>query len=63
VDHSGVAADLATRWPGWAGGAPPDFNAFAVSGTAPLHDLVGAMWRLARSLPTAPLRQFENHTA
>jgi putative restriction endonuclease len=63
VDHSGVTADLSTRWPGWPGGAPPGFTAFAVSGTGPLHELVGAMWRLARSLPTAPLRRFQDRTA
>jgi putative restriction endonuclease len=59
VDHDGVAADLATRWPAWDGAAPPGFTAFVVPDTAPLHDLVREMWRLARALPLAPLRAFE----
>jgi putative restriction endonuclease len=62
VDHDGVAADLAARWPGWEGAAPPGFAAFIVSDTAPLHELVREMWRLARALPLAPLRAFEART-
>ena len=30
--------------------------------TAPLHELVREMWRLARALPLAPLREFEKQT-
>ena len=63
VDHSGVADHLSAEWPVWTGAAPPNFTAFAVSGTASLHDLVAAMWRLARAMPTAPLRQFHERTA
>lgn len=48
VDHDGVAADLATRWTPWAGKAPVGFQPFAVNDTAPLHELVREMWRLAR---------------
>jgi putative restriction endonuclease len=62
VDHEGVAADLATRWPPWDGKAPAGFTAFVVKDTAPLHELVGEMWRLARALPLAPLREFEKRS-
>ncbi|NUB06886.1 HNH endonuclease, partial [Azospirillum sp. Vi22] len=63
VDHPGVAADLAERWPSWPGAAPAGYVAFMVTDTAPLHDLVREIWRLARTLPTAPLRAFEERTA
>lgn len=62
VDHDGVAADLGTRWPVWEGKAPVGFIAFVVNDTAPLHELVREMWRLARALPLAPLREFEKKT-
>jgi hypothetical protein len=57
VDHYGVAADLRARWPPWDGKAPAGFTAFVVKDTAPLHELVRQMWRLARALPLAPLRE------
>ena len=63
IDHAGVAADLATRWPLWDGPAPLGFTAFVVNDTAPLHELVREMWRLARALPLAPLREFEKKPA
>ncbi|WP_376961192.1 HNH endonuclease [Azospirillum sp. A26] len=63
VDHPGVAADLAERWPLWPGAAPAGYAAFVVTDTAPLHNLVREIWRLARTLPTAPLRAFEDRTA
>jgi putative restriction endonuclease len=62
IDHDGVAADLATRWPPWDGKAPAGFTAFVVNDTAPLHELVREMWRLARALPLAPLREFEKRS-
>jgi putative restriction endonuclease len=62
VDHDGVAAELAARWPAWDGVAPPGFTAFVVPDTAPLHELVREMRRLARALPLAPLRAFEAKT-
>ena len=62
IDHAGVAGDLAIRWPVWDGIAPPGFTAFVVPDTAPLHELVREMWRLARALPLAPLREFEKKT-
>ncbi|MGQ9369602.1 HNH endonuclease [Azospirillum sp. ST 5-10] len=62
TDHPGVAADLAERWPPWRGAVPEGFTAFVVPDTAPLHDLVRDMWRLARALPTAPLRTFRERT-
>jgi putative restriction endonuclease len=62
VDHDGVAADLRARWRPWDGKAPAGFTAFVVKDTAPLHELVGEMWRLARALPLAPLREFEKRT-
>jgi putative restriction endonuclease len=62
VDHDGVAADLRARWPPWDGKAPAGFTAFVVKDTAPLHQLVGEMRRLARALPLAPLREFEKKT-
>ena len=40
----------------------PGFTAFVVPDTAPLHELVREMWRLARALPLAPLREFEKKT-
>lgn len=62
VDHPGVAADLAARWMRWPSGRQPTpptgFTAFMVADTAPLHYLVGEIWRLARALPIAPLSQF-----
>jgi putative restriction endonuclease len=58
----GVAADLATRWPPWDGRTPAGFTAFVLNDTAPLHELVGEMWRLARALPLAPLREFEKRS-
>lgn len=62
VNHAGVAADLAERWPRWSGSAPEGFTAFVVSDTAPLHHLVREIWRLARALPVEPLREFEAKT-
>ncbi len=66
TDHTGAAADLAERWQAWPAGrepaAPAGFTAFAVTDTAPLHQLVRDIWRLARSLPLEPLRIFEAQT-
>src|SRR5690606_37151909 len=62
TNHRGVADDLAASWAVWSGEAPAGFAAFVVQDTAPLHNLVRAMWRLARSLPIEPLRVFENKT-
>ena len=65
VNHMGVAADLAQRWEGWGQPAttelPAGFAAFCVGDTAPLHQLVGEVRRLARALPNEPLRIFETH--
>ena len=63
VNHMGVAADLAQRWTGWgrAIDLPAGFAAFGVGDTAPLHQLVGEIRRLARALPNEPLRIFETH--
>jgi putative restriction endonuclease len=65
VDHLGVIADLAARWPPRRDRvpAPPiGFTAFSVDDTGTLHQLVREIWSLARSLPVEPLRQFENRT-
>jgi hypothetical protein len=62
VDHNGVAGDPALRWPLWDGTSTPGFTAFVVNDTAPLHELVREIWRLARALPLAPLREFEKRT-
>lgn len=62
TNHNGVAADLATRWQAWHGTTPAGFSAFSVTDTAPLHYLVGEMWRLARALPIEPLREYEAKT-
>lgn len=63
VNHAGVARDLAERWTRWPAdrepAAPAGFTAFAVTDTAPLHRLVGEIWRLGKALPFAPLREFE----
>ena len=66
VNHAGVAADLSERWQAWpiADGTfvPVGFTAFIVADTAPLHNLVREIWRLARALPIEPLRVFEAQT-
>lgn len=62
TNHLGVAADLATRWQTWDGDAPTGFSAFVVPDTAPLHDLIAEMWRLAQALPSGPLSDFESKT-
>ena len=62
IDHAGVATELKTRWTAWSGAPPAGFSAFIASDTAPLHNLVREAWRLARSLPAAPLREFETQT-
>jgi putative restriction endonuclease len=63
VNHPGVASDLSERWQKWPDGdeprAPAGFTAFVVSDSAPLHHLVREIWRLARALPSEPLRVFE----
>ena len=61
VNHPGVVADLAQRWPvrNFAGELPTGYSAFCVADTAPLHRLVGEVRRLARALPNEPLRIFE----
>jgi putative restriction endonuclease len=65
VNHMGAAADLAERWEGWSQTTttelPVGFAAFCVGDTAPLHQLVGEIRRLARALPDEPLRIFETH--
>ena len=62
TNHAGVGSDLRSNWQAWDGPTPPGFSAFVVTDTMPLHNLVRAMWRLARSLPTEPLRVFETTT-
>lgn len=62
TSHAGVASDLKNSWQGWEGSTPSGLAAFIVADTMPLHNLVRAMWRLARSLPTEPLRAFEAKT-
>ena len=66
VNHPGAASDLAERWQVWPSAgeprAPVGFTAFAVTDTAPLHNLVREIWRLARALPIEPLRVFEAQT-
>jgi hypothetical protein len=62
TNHVGAAADLRTQcapWPADAVPPPAGFVAFKAVDTAALHDLVRSIWRLARSLPQAPLREFE----
>lgn len=62
VNHASACTDLELRWPVWSGTTPSGFCGFVVTDTAPLHDLVGEIWRLARSLPNEPLREFEAKT-
>jgi hypothetical protein len=66
VNHQGVILDLRERWKQWPVSADPQppsgFTAFVVSDTTPLHHLVREIWRLARALPTEPLRVFEAQT-
>lgn len=62
VNHASAFADLEARWPVWTGTPPLGFHAFAVPDTAPLHELIGEIWRLTRSLPKEPLREFEAKT-
>jgi putative restriction endonuclease len=67
VNHPGVASDLSERWQKWPDidepQTPAGFMAFVVTDTAPLHNLVREIWRLARAVPVEPLRVFEAHTA
>jgi hypothetical protein len=66
TDHVGAADDLRQNSAPWSSDArrqpPPGFIAFMAPDTAALHDLVRAIWRLARALPQAPLRHFEAET-
>lgn len=66
VNHVGVVADLAQRWPHWNKALPDErpaaFTAFTVGDTEPLHQLLGEVRRLARALPNEPLRIFESET-
>jgi hypothetical protein len=62
IDHAGVSAELALRWEPWQGPLPGGFTGFVVRDTGRLHHLVREAWRLARSLPAAPLRAFETQT-
>jgi putative restriction endonuclease len=71
VNHPGVSSDLSERWEKWPDEKWPDkdeprvpdgFTAFVISDTAPLHNLVREIWRLARALPVEPLRVFEAQT-
>jgi putative restriction endonuclease len=66
INHPGAASDLSERWQKWPNGdephMPAGFTAFVVSDTAPLHNLVREIWRLARALPVEPLRVFEAQT-
>lgn len=66
VNHAGVERDLAERWTrrtvDQEPTAPAGFTAFAVTDTAPLHRLVGEIWRLGQALPFAPLKEFEEKT-
>lgn len=68
TNHLGVVADLKRlQWPTWPDDKlpqpPAGFTAFAVVDTGALHQLVGEIWRLARTLPQAPLHRFEAATA
>ena len=50
VNHAGVAADLAQRWPQWDKALPDEhlvgFVAYTVDDTDPLHQLLGEVRRL-----------------
>lgn len=62
VDHGGVAAELGQRWPPWPGTPPAGFTAFAPNTWRALHDMAREAYRLARSLPLAPLESFRQET-
>ncbi len=62
IDHSGVALELEERWLRWTGSAPDQHAAFAVPDTESLHRLTREAWRLSRSLPAEPLREYEIQT-
>ncbi|WP_159013561.1 HNH endonuclease [Acidisoma sp. S159] len=66
VNHAGVASDLSERWHCLPNRdelqVPTGFTAFVVADTGPLHHLVREIWRLARTLPSEPLRVFESQT-
>jgi hypothetical protein len=59
MDHRGVATELGPgiQLPG------PGVNRYAFPTLIGLYDALNRTWRLARSLPTAPLAQFEKATA
>jgi hypothetical protein len=59
MDHRGVATEFGPgiQLPG------PGVNRYVFSTLIGLYDALNRAWRLARSLPTAPLAQFEKATA
>ena len=56
-DHLGAVRDLESDLPRLPD-APPGFLAVQVSDSGVLNVVAGAIWRLARSLPDEPLRQY-----
>ena len=62
TDHEGVAHELNGERASLPN-PPQGFHAWAVDESRMLSSLAGTMWRLARSLPDAPLRQFKQRLA
>lgn len=62
TDHEGVARELDTELASLAS-APHGFHAWATRESRMLSSFAGTVWRLARSLPDEPLRQFKRRLA
>ena len=62
TDHEGVVHELNGELASLPN-PPHGFHAWAVHESRMLSSLAGTVWRLARSLPDAPLRQFKQRLA
>ncbi|WP_372502280.1 HNH endonuclease signature motif containing protein [Tistrella mobilis] len=62
TDHEGVARELDAELASHPN-APHGFHAWATRESRMLSSLAGTVWRLARSLPDEPLRQFKRRLA
>ena len=61
-DHSGANKELRSD-PGELPTAPAGFRVVYVQNTGSLNETVATIWRLARSLPDEPLRQYRRRLA
>lgn len=61
LDHAGVAAELSSLSPSPVSG--PGLATFALAGLTELHSALDRVYKLAMSLPEAPLYRFKAETA